>query len=190
MKRTYILSLLTALSMTFCPELSYATRLLKLSIIDKDYLMLHFRDGEVRYRDDGTGPSAYLGHTFVEGDDTLKVFGKRLDVEVAAQPDCWFIRSEDDASYGKQQASGAHRKSKPMNTDNTLSSELDHWIFLRLPQPMKQGCTYIVEIPSSLNSDSLSAQVKFDIWNSQSEAVHVNILGYVPQEPVKPADLY
>ena len=49
-----------------------ATKLIGLHVIDKDYLMVHFRDGEVHYRDDGTGRSAYLGHYFVAGDDTHK----------------------------------------------------------------------------------------------------------------------
>jgi len=190
MKRTTILSLLTALLLFCCPELSHATKFLKLSVIDKDYLMLHFRDGEVSYRDNGTGSSAYLGHTFVEGDDTLKVFGQRLNTSIAASAEEWTISSKDDSTFGNQKARMVSRKSKPMNTDNTLTSELDHWIFLQLPQSMKQGCTYSVTIPSGLNSDIKEAEVKFDIWNSQSEAVHVNILGYVPQEPLKAADLY
>ena len=190
MKRTTILSLLTALLLFCCPELSHATKFLKLSVIDKDYLMLHFRDGEVSYRDNGTGSSAYLGHTFVEGDDTLKVFGQRLNTSIAASAEEWTISSKDDSTFGNQKARMVSRKSKPMNTDNTLTSELDHWIFLQLPQSMKQGCTYSVTIPSGLNSDIKEAKVKFDIWNSQSEAVHVNILGYVPQEPLKAADLY
>ena len=190
MKRTTILSLLTALLLFCCPELSHATKFLKLSVIDKDYLMLHFRDGEVSYRDNGTGSSAYLGHTFVEGDDTLKVFGQRLNTSIAASAEEWTISSKDDSTFGNHKARMVSRKSKPMNTDNTLTSELDHWIFLQLPQSMKQGCTYSVTIPSGLNSDIKEAEVKFDIWNSQSEAVHVNILGYVPQEPLKAADLY
>ena len=55
---------------------------------------------------------------------------------------------------------------------------------------MKQGCTYTVSIPAGLGSDASSGEVKFDIWNTMSEAVHVNILGYLPSEPVKEADLY
>lgn len=151
--------------------------------------MLHFRDGEVRYRDDATGPSAYLGHSFAEGDDTLKVFGQRLDVKVASQAAGWTISSTNDKSFGTQQALASYRKSKPMNTDHTLSSELDHWVFLQMPQSMKQGCTYSINIPQGLGSDQASAEVAFDIWNSQSEAVHVNVLGYTPSEP-KAADLY
>ena len=73
MKRSFIISILMVFFTLFGIEFIHATKFLKLSVVDKDYLMVHFRDGEVRYRDDGTGPSAFLGHTFVEGDDTLKV---------------------------------------------------------------------------------------------------------------------
>lgn len=172
------------------PQSADATKFLRLKVIDKDYLMIHFRDGEVRYRDDGTGKSAYLGHTFVEGDDTLVVYGERLNTEKVSKADTWIISSTDDRSYGSKQAVAAWRKSKPMNTDNTLTSELDHWIFLQLPQAMKQGCTYTVTLPEGIGADVDKAQVKFDIWSSQSEAVHVNIIGYTPQETHKAADLY
>ena len=50
-----------------------ANKFIGIQVVDKDYLMLHFRDGEVHYRDDATGPSAYLGHSFADGDDTLLV---------------------------------------------------------------------------------------------------------------------
>ena len=190
MNRKAVIRILSMVMLLLNPLCIHATKFIKLSIIDKDYLMLQFRDGEVRYRDDGTGSSAYLGHTFVEGDDTLKVFGQRLNTSIAASAEEWTISSKDDSTFGNQKARMVSRKSKPMNTDNTLTSELDHWIFLQLPQSMKQGCTYSVTIPSGLNSDIKEAKVKFDIWNSQSEAVHVNILGYVPQEPLKAADLY
>lgn len=55
-----------------------ATKLIEFRVIDNGYLMLHYRDGEVYYRDSGTVPSAYLGHSFSEGDDTPHVFGERL----------------------------------------------------------------------------------------------------------------
>lgn len=179
-----------ALAFLFVSVEMGATKFIRLQIVDKDYLMVQFRDGEVRYRDDGTGPSAYLGHSFAEGDDTLKVFGQRLDAAAASIADAWTISSSDDKSFGVQKASEAWRKSKPMNTDNTLTSELDHWIFIKLPKSMKQGCTYKVSIPEGIGSDKNSAEVRFDIWNSMSEAIHVNILGYSPQETVKAADLY
>ena len=179
-----------ALVLTMLAGRAYATKFIELRVVDKEYLMVHFRDGEVHYRDDATGPSAYLGHSFAEGDDTLLVFHPRLNVEAAGRAGEWVIRSADDKGFGTQHAVEAWRKSKPMNTDNMLTSELDHWIFLRLPQPMRQGCTYTVSFPAGVGADVTSANVCFDIWTSPSEAVHVNILGYSPAETVKEADLY
>lgn len=118
------------------------------------------------------------------------MFGQRLDPAVAAEALGWTIASKDDKSFGTRNAVNAWRKSKPMNTDNTMTSELDHWIFLQLPRSMRQGCTYTVSIPDGMGSDRSSAEVRFDIWSSQSESVHVNILGYSPSEAVKTADLY
>lgn len=188
MKR--LLTFAVVLAALASAQMLHATRLVGVKTIDKDYIMVHFRDGEVRYRDDATGPSAYLGHTFVEGDDTLFVFGQRLSPEIAADPAGWVISSMDDQTFGTRRAVAAWRKSKPMNTDNTLTSELDHWIFLKLPKSMKQGCTYTVCVPEGLGSDVLQSSVTFDVWTSQSEAVHVNIIGYSPKEAVKAADLY
>lgn len=167
-----------------------ATKLVELRVVDREYLMLLFRDGEVRYRDDATGASAYLGHTFIEGDDTLKVFLPRLNAAAAGRAGEWTVRSSDDKGFGTQHAVEAWRKSKPMHTDHTLTSELDHWVFLRLPRPMRQGCTYTVDIPAGVGADVASADVRFDIWTTPSEAVHVNILGYSTSETVKAADLY
>ena len=167
-----------------------ATKVIGLKVIDKDYLMVHFRDGEVHYRDNGTGTSAYLGHSFAEGDDTLLVFGERLKVGEAQKAGLWKISSTDDKTFSATQPLNVWRKSKPMNTDNTLKSELDHWLFLQLPQSMKQGRTYTVTIPKGIGADKESVTVCFDIWNAQSEAVHVNIMGYSPAEALHAADLY
>ena len=172
------------------PATAEATHYLDIRVVDKEYLMLHFRDGEVHYRDDGTGPSAYLGHSFAEGDDTLLVFHPRLDVEAAARAADWTVRSADDGAYRLAHPVAVYRKSKPMNTDHTLTSELDHWIFLRLPRAMQQGSSYTVDIPAGLGSDVRSVSIRYNYWEQPSEAVHVNLLGYSPQEAVQTADLY
>ena len=187
MKRLFKTALAGLLLLTATP--GTATKVLGLKVIDSQYLMVHFRDGEVHYRDNGTGPSAYLGHSFAEGDDTLLVFGERLKAE-AQKAALWQISSPDDKSFATTQPLNVWRKSKPMNTDHTLTSELDHWLFLQLPQPMKQGCTYQVNIPQGIGADKEQLSVCFDVWNAQSEAIHVNIIGYSPAEPVHAADLY
>lgn len=168
----------------------FAAKVLGLKVIDKNYLMLHVRDGEVHYRDSGTGPSAYLGHSFSPGDDTLIVFGERLKAEQAQQAALWAVSSADDKAFSTAAPKAIWRKSKPMNTDNTLSSELDHWLFLQLPQDMKQGYTYTVSLPKGIGLDQESASIRFDVWNTQSEALHVNIIGYSPAEQTHAADLY
>lgn len=182
--------LLTILTLATSATLS-ATCLKSVSAIDNEHILLHFRDGEVRYRDNATGPSAYLGHSFAPGDDTLKVFGNRLDTHNLHTPSIWTITSADDNRF----PSTAHplsvwRKSKPMNTDHRLVSELDHWIFLRLPAPMRQGCTYKIDIPPMLGADTQTCTVTFDIWHSTSEAIHVNTIGYTPHATTNTADLY
>ena len=187
MNRLFKTALAGLLLLTAMP--SSATKVLGLKVIDSHYLMVHFRDGEVHYRDDGTGPSAYLGHSFAEGDDTLLVFGERLKAE-AQKAALWQISSPDDKGFASTQPLNVWRKSKPMNTDHTLTSECDHWLFLQLPQPMKQGCTYEVSIPQGIGADKEKLSVCFDVWNTQSEAVHVNIIGYSPAEAVHAADLY
>ena len=83
-KKATFFMMLTGMLLLTAPS-AMATKFLGIHIIDKDYLMVHFRDGEVHYRDNGTGPSAYLGHSFAEGDDTLLVFGERLKVGEAQQ---------------------------------------------------------------------------------------------------------
>lgn len=168
-----------------------ATHFKGIYAVDRDHLMVAFQDGEVRYRDDGTGKSAYLGHTFVEGDDTLYTFLPRLNTQETAIAGNWSIASEEDANYKKGlKPSAVYRKSKPMHTDNRLISELDHWLYLRLPEPMQEGCTYTVTIPGNSGSDTSTASITYSIWTCQSEAVHVNLNGYSPVETSMAADLY
>lgn len=186
--RNLLFPLLAVLLLTSIPV--RATKLMDVRVLDKNYLMVHFRDGEVHYRDDATGPSAYLGHTFVEGDDTLYVFGQRLLTDLAQQTTKWRVHSADDKSFGIVQPLHVWRKTKPMNFDHTLKAELDHWLFLELPKSMKQGCTYSIDIPTDIGSDKTEASVNFDVWNNPSEALHVNIIGYTPAEAIHTADLY
>ena len=182
MKRT----LLSLLAIASCITLDAAS-FQGIQVVDREYVCLRFRDGEVRYRDNGEGPSAFLGHTFINGDDTLNTFLPRFSPTDKG----WVIESMDDMDFPVgTRPLAVHRRAKPMNIDHTFASELDHWVYLRLPKPMKQGCTYTVTIPEESGSDTRQASVTFDIWNCPSEAVHVNILGYAPSETVNAADLY
>lgn len=182
---------LVTLMLCAVPEI-FATKLVELKIVDKDYLLVIFRDGEVFYRDDATGSSAYRGHDFAEGDDTLKVYGNELNTKIAAFNNSWKITSSDDLNYGLEGVNPTlvHRKSKINNTEAKFNYKLDHWIFLKLPSSLKNGVTYTLKIESGVESDISEKQITFDISKNMSEAIHVNINGYTPKSPVKSADLY
>ena len=50
--------------------------------------------------------------------------------------------------------------------------------------------TYTVTVGSATNATPTSGSVTFDIYNTRSEAVHVNLVGYVAATDHKAADLY
>ncbi|HKJ78091.1 MAG TPA: glycoside hydrolase family 9 protein, partial [Prolixibacteraceae bacterium] len=185
-------SILPLIILTFFTFLDiYATKLVELKTVDNQYLLVIFRDGEVFYRDDATGPSAYKGHKFVEGDDTLKVYGNELNTVLAGKTNSWTIFSEDDRNYQNGVAPVAvHRKSKILNTDAKFNYKLDHWMFLKVPHTLKDGATYTLKISPETETDLNEKVITFDITQNISEAVHVNINGYMPESPVKSADLY
>lgn len=170
----------------------WASKLIDVRIIDKDYILVIFRDGEVVYRDDASGASAYTGHDYAPGDDSLIIFGKELDVDIASLVSSWTITSAKDKNYGRKgrQALAVHRKSKLNNTDHNWNYRLDHWMFLKLPFPLRNGLKYSLEISPKTGTDKTSQEFHFDIFSSMSEAVHVNMIGYTPSSPVKSADLY
>ncbi|HCY42530.1 MAG TPA: glycosyl hydrolase family 5 [Prolixibacteraceae bacterium] len=173
------------------PE-SFATKLVELKIVDKDYLLVIFRDGEVLYRDNATGPSAYTGHDYAPGDDSLVAYGKELNTEIASKLSSWTIISSGDKSYGITGKSpvAVHRKSKILNTDEKFNYKLDHWMFLKLPSALKEGQTYTLKIANATEADETEKQVTFDVTQSMSEAIHININGYTTKSLVKSADLY
>ncbi len=49
---------------------------------------------------------------------------------------------------------------------------------------------YKLKIDSTLNSDSTSREFTFDIFQNRSEAIHVNLVGYMDSKSVKSVDLY
>ncbi len=169
-----------------------ATKFIEIKVVDKEYLMVYFKDGEVFYRDDGKGPSGNTGHDYAAGDDSLHIYGNELNTKVAQEIKSWRIHSSGDDFYGTtgKIPVAVHRKSKVNNADHSWNYKLDHWIFLKLPSGMKEGVEYTLSIDSEIYSDVLEATITYDNTKKFSEAVHVNIIGYVPSSPVKSADLY
>lgn len=176
----------------FSTSIALASKLVEVKVLDKDHLMIYIRDGEVIYKDDATGASAYSGHDYAPGDDKLLVYGQELSVQQVPLLKNWKITSKKDKNYKKEglHPSQVFRKSKVNNATHDWEYKLDHWVFIRLQKPLQQGDSYTLTLDESLNLDQEKITFTYDIFNSMSEAIHVNIIGYYPESAVKSADLY
>ena len=180
-----------------------ATRLVSVLILDREVVMVSFKDGDIVFRDDAKGPSAYLSLNDATENSTV-LYGNPLQVALATTAANWKIRSNDDSDYGStgRSPSICYRKSKingmgqyNWNTaisDFNYDTPMQHHIYLVMPAPLKENCTYTVDIDpgTGTGTDKTVDQVTFDIFNSRSEAIHVNINGYSTTTVVKSADVY
>ncbi len=172
-----------------------ATKLDTVKVVDKDYLMIFFKDGIVEFVDDG-------GNDSHEENNFVTRYGDELDAQVAAVAENWLIKSPDDPDFG---TSGVHpvqsfRKSKlnglaqfnwnVSSDDWNYDYTLDHSIFLELPASLKEGKTYTVEIDPATNTDRTSYTFTYSIFTSPTETIHLNIVGFSTDNSIKAADLY
>lgn len=179
---------------------SRASKLVDLKVIDKDYLLVYFVDGEVTFDENVTGPVAFTNDNPGPGKNKAVWYGSRLNTSEAANTANWNIVSADDASYGSKGLSplACYRKSKLngmaelawVGKDYNYECTLEHSIYLKLPRSLKQGKTYTVRINESTHADVISKDITFDIYNNRTEAIHVNLVGYMNDTGVKSADLY
>lgn len=179
----------------------FAAKLVETKVIDKDYIMVNFMDGEVIFVDDGLGSTAYTSDHDTANNFAV-YYGIALDTTNAVAAANWVIKSTDDSNYGPAglNPTNCYRKSKlngmaemdwdVPNNDWHYDYTMEHAVYLKLPHSMVQGDTYTVEINANTNSDVLSQTVDYDIFNSPSEAVHVNLVGYLSDASIKAADLY
>ena len=172
---------------------AWSAKLVEVRSIDNEYLMVHWQDGIVEYKDDGQGQGAYMGHE-TGGGDVLKMFDPALNIANAANVTSYTVASTDDVNYSAPlHPSLVHRKSKVNGTTNKWPEPpftLEHTCFLRLPRKMQQGKHYTLNIAPGTNSDVTYREFVFDIFTSVSEAIHVNIIGYSPDTAMKSGDLY
>ncbi|HOK65656.1 MAG TPA: cellulase N-terminal Ig-like domain-containing protein [Anaerohalosphaeraceae bacterium] len=178
-----------------------AAKLVEVKVVDKDYLMVSFMDGEVKFVDDGLGSTAYTSDHNTANNYVVS-YGAALNTANAVSTGNWVIKSAADARYGTGGVNPTRcwRKSKlngmaemDWNTaanDWNYEYTMEHTIYLKLPYSMLPGTSYTVEINPNTNSDVLSRTVTFDIFSSRSEAVHVNLVGYLDDSSVKAVDLY
>jgi endoglucanase len=149
-------------------------------------VMVHFNDGYVIHHKDGHPRS----------DEQVVV--TPLDTAAASRPGSYAITSPDDPAYAAaQQPKEVGRKSKGMDfawfvdtwvNGHAVNTRPDHdeqhWLYLFLPAPMQHGCTYVIRT-GPLATNGQEWKLKFDEATARSEAVHVNLLGYVPGAPEK-----
>ncbi len=193
--------IISVLSLIFMSADALASKLVEIKVVDKDYIMVYFKDGDVEFVDDGLGADAFTGNHQTANNYAV-YYGTALNTTNAVATANWTIKSTDDGNYG---TSGLHptscyRKSRmngmaEMDWDTGAGDwhydyTMEHWIFLQLPSSLSQGDSYTIEIDANTNSDVLSQPLTFDIFNSRSEAIHVNLVGYLADSSVKAVDLF
>lgn len=195
-----IISLLICMAMISCLQPLQASRLMQLKVVDKDYLLVFFADGEVQFDENINLPSAYTNDTPILPKNKTVWFGDKLNTQETANPVNWTIVSSDDPNYGTVglKPVACFRKSKIHGMaemewhgkDYRYECPMEHSIYLQLPKSLTIGKTYTIKIDNKTNADVASKAITFDIFNCPTEAIHVNLVGYLNDGSIKSADLY
>jgi hypothetical protein len=199
MKRTALI--ISVLSLIVISTDAFASKLVWLKVVDNNYIMAQFKDGDVNFVDNASGSTAYTGDHWT-GNNYKVTYGSALSTTNAVATANWVIKSAADTNYGTtgRNPTNCYRKSKlngmaemDWNTpgnDFNYEYTMEHTIYMKLPVALTQGKTYTIEINANTNSDTTNKTLTFDIFNSLSEAVHVNLVGYLADASVKAVDLY
>lgn len=119
-----------------------------------------------------------------------RIEGDPLLAELADNPAHYTVRSDDDsACRGGVQPTAIYRKSEPSNVALPGGPHsVRHRVYLKLPVPIREGKHYQVAI-DKLNVQEGSLNFAADLRRVRSESVHVNQIGYRPDDPLKRAYL-
>ncbi|HEY3330916.1 MAG TPA: cellulase N-terminal Ig-like domain-containing protein [Capsulimonadaceae bacterium] len=100
----------------------------------------------------------------------------------------YHVRSADDAQFANSVVPvSVSRKSKPYDWQQPSGQlAMGHVIYLKLPSRLKPGSTYVVSY-DHLNVRPLAVPFKFDPATVRTETVHINQIGFRPDDPVKRA---
>lgn len=183
-------------------QLSLGSKLIEIKVVDKDYLLVYFKDGDVTFNEDlkFLGANAYTNNNPGSAKNKAVWYGTKLSTTEAVIPQNWTIVSSDDPGFGSTglNPTACYRKSKINgmaeldwgSNDFNYEVTMEHSIYLKLPQSLKSGKTYTIKVNAVTNSDVTSKDITIDIFNNVSEAIHVNLVGYMDDVSVKSADLY
>ncbi len=144
-------------------------------------VMVHFSEGRVVH--------SQLGQPWDQ--ETVQV--SLLNTAAASQTNSYRLSSTNDPAYAQALPPlKVGRKTK--GTDFAWSNvspycSREHWLYLTLPQTMQRGRTYLVDT-GALATNGRYWPLTFDETLARSEAVHANLLGYVPGAPNKYAYVF
>jgi hypothetical protein len=146
------------------------------------------------------GANAYTNNNPGSAKNKAVWYGTKLSTTEAVIPQNWTIASTDDADYGTLGLNpiSCYRKSKLngmaemdwVSNDFAYDYTMEHSIYLKLPQSLKPGKTYTIQVNGKTNSDVTTKDLTIDIFNNVSEAIHLNLVGYLDDASIKSADLY
>ncbi|MCW5941399.1 MAG: glycoside hydrolase family 9 protein [Fimbriimonadaceae bacterium] len=180
-----------ALAGSFVACLGLASDVVEVSPLTDRVLLIHFDDGYVVHHGKGQKRS------------DEKVVVDLLDTVAASRAGTYTIVSSDDPAYRTPVAPvGVARKSKGTDfawfvdkwengraVNDRPDHAKEHWIALTLPNPLKEGKRYVVRT-GGLAKNGTTWTLRFEARKSRAESVHANLLGYVPEAPVKFAYVY
>lgn len=172
---------------------AHAAKLVEVKTVDELHVMVTVWDSTVHYKDDGKGPTAFIGAD-TQGPDRLEKFGEPLSVTEAAKADRFLLRGTGDSNYAVPVAPvSAYRKTKVSGTAwgwPNPDPSFEHTLFLRFAKPLRAGARYELSLSPELKIDSPGQGFTFDPFKSETEALKVNLVGYPTDAPIHSADLY
>ena len=185
MNRRHLGRALTCLAVLLCWS-ACGAELVEVSPLTDRILMLHFNEGHVLHHQRGQSRS------------DEKVIISPLDTVSASAPSTYSVTSSEDERYqsaptpvqvgrkskGTDFAWFVHKWENGHAVNTRPDHTKEHWVYLFLPAPLKSGRTYEVRT-GSLASNGAKWKLLFDATRTRSEAIHVNLLGYVPTAPQK-----
>lgn len=107
---------------------------------------------------------------------------------VADEAATYAASSDDDPAFSQPVRPAAIGRKSHVNAwaQGPATVGVRHTLYLRLPKPLTPGKTYRVDL-GTLNTRQPRAELGFTPARVRSEAVHVNQIGYRPDDPAKQA---
>ena len=114
--------------------------------------------------------------------------GTALTTVTVDQPAAYRIASRDDPAYAEpREPAAVYVKGKPTGqADNQMP--VTYQVYLKLPSVLLVGKTYRIEM-RGVNTRQRYIDYRHDPRHVRSEAIHVNQIGYRPDDPMKRAYL-